>query len=114
VSLFKIPEYLAQAGICIFPSLWENFPNVCLEAMSAGRAVIGSKNGGMHDMLSSINNNWLIDPNKVTDIAEAIIYLLENDNERMVYGERCRDKILQFYSRQLVEEIIPFYKSLAN
>ncbi len=40
-----------RGGICCFPSLWENFPNVCLEAMSLGAAVVGSDAGGMSEII---------------------------------------------------------------
>src|SRR5262249_55785352 len=30
-----------ETDICVFPSIWENFPNVCLEAMAAARGVVG-------------------------------------------------------------------------
>lgn len=41
----------AAGGVCCFPSLWENYPNVCLEAMSAGATVVGSDAGGMSEMI---------------------------------------------------------------
>ncbi|MFN9914476.1 MAG: glycosyltransferase family 4 protein, partial [Pirellulaceae bacterium] len=38
----QIPQELARTGIVVIPSLWENYPYSCLEAMAAGRAVVGS------------------------------------------------------------------------
>lgn len=50
------PEAVAQerldAEVCVIPSLWENFPNTCIEAMAAARPVIVSDAGGMREMLS--------------------------------------------------------------
>ena len=30
--LNQMPNMLSQTDISVFPSIWENFPNVCLEA----------------------------------------------------------------------------------
>ena len=42
---------IADATVRCFPSRWENFPNVCLEAMSAGSLVVGSNAGGMAEVI---------------------------------------------------------------
>lgn len=40
-----------SGGLCCFPSLWENFPNTCLEAMALGAPVLGSDAGGMAEII---------------------------------------------------------------
>jgi len=42
---------IRSATVCCFPSLWENFPNTCLEAMAAGAAVVGADGSGMAEMI---------------------------------------------------------------
>lgn len=42
---------LREATVCCFPSLWENSPNLCLEAMSEGAVVVGSDAGGMGELI---------------------------------------------------------------
>lgn len=97
-----IPQHLANADICLFPSLWENFPNVCLEAMSAGRAIVGSKNGGMRDMLEAPPCGLLIDPDKPATIAEALSTFLENPEMRETFGERARQIVLERYNADVI------------
>ena len=41
VPLADMPAYYRSADICIVPSLYDNAPYTCLEAMSSGRPVIG-------------------------------------------------------------------------
>lgn len=43
-------EY-TNASICAIPSLWENFPNTCIESMSHARPVLVSDQGGMREMI---------------------------------------------------------------
>lgn len=44
------PQY-AQAAVCAVPSLWDNYPYVCLEAMAAGGLLVVSDGGGMAEMV---------------------------------------------------------------
>lgn len=44
---------LRGATLCCFPSLWENFPNTCLEAMAAGAAVVAADGSGMAEMIEN-------------------------------------------------------------
>lgn len=104
VPLEKIPVYLADSALCVFPSLWENFPTVCLEAMSAARVVVGSKNGGMEDMLSSPQAGILTDPSNAEEIAEKICYLLENPEIKNEMAVQARQNILEKYNASTVGE----------
>lgn len=91
-----VPKYLASTAICVFPSLWEAFGLVCLEAMSAGRMVIGSKRGGMAEILDD-NAGVLIDPSDYRDMAKQVCEGLSNEELRFGYGQRGRDKALTHY-----------------
>lgn len=42
---------LRSAALVTIPSLWENFPNTCMEAMSLGKVVIASRHGGQAEMV---------------------------------------------------------------
>jgi len=80
----KLPELLSAADICIFPSRWENFPNVCLEAMAAGKIVVGTDNGGMAEMIENKKSGFLIPANSPTAIAKAILRLNKYDSDELM------------------------------
>lgn len=98
VELKAIPSLLAATDVCAFPSIWENFPNVCLEAMSAGRAVIGSSAGGMSEMLNGGQAGRLVDPHRPDQIAKAVVELFNDKNERMRLGQLARQRVLEEYN----------------
>jgi glycosyltransferase involved in cell wall biosynthesis len=106
VSLERIPEEFSKVGVCVIPSLWENFPNVCLEAMAAGRAVVGSLRGGMADMIESGESGILGSPDSPEDFAEALIYLLENPAVRESMGLRAREMVLKKYNFLSIAELM--------
>lgn len=97
----QVLKQLSATSICIFPSIWENFPLVCLEAMGAGRAIIGSKEGGMNEMLSD-GAGIIIDPLNTQQMAASIISLLSDDSLCVNYGEAARKKVLSTYNKVLI------------
>jgi glycogen synthase len=93
-----IPAILAKSDIGIFPSLWESFGYVCLEAMAAGRGVIGSSAGGMAEILHNPPGaGLLVPPGDPAAIAEAICDLLTHPEQRMAMGRAARVRALSEY-----------------
>jgi glycogen(starch) synthase len=90
----EIPRFLADTDLVVLPSLWENYPYTCLEAMSAGKAVVGSQNGGMKEILHHGKGGFLINPRKPGEIASAITWLLSHPDKRKEMG---------FYNRKQTE-----------
>jgi glycosyltransferase involved in cell wall biosynthesis len=115
VSYDKVAQILEETDICIFPSIWENFPNVCLEAMAAGKAVIGTNNGGMADMIQDNVNGLLIMPNSPTAIKRAILNLAHNPEKIASLGREARERILSAYNANKIgEETELFYQATIN
>jgi glycosyltransferase involved in cell wall biosynthesis len=94
----QIPDYLEETDLCVFPSQWENFPNVCLEAMSAARGVVGSSAGGMSEMLDDGAYGRVVDPEQPMELAEAIVDLLAHPEERKGLGRAARERVQTEYS----------------
>ncbi|MFK7983616.1 MAG: glycosyltransferase family 4 protein [Saprospiraceae bacterium] len=97
----QMPSLLSQTDIMVIPSHWDNFPTVCLEAMSAGRAVVGSKHGGMSELLAG-NCGVLVDPFQPKLMAIAIEKLILNPDLRNILGQNARAKILSQYNGEKI------------
>ncbi len=110
VSKAEIETYLAQTDICVFPSLWEVFGYVCVEAMASARGIVASKHGGMKDMLEDCNGGILVDPFEPQQIADGILYLLTYPKERIEMAHRSRVKAAGYYSNQLIDETENYYR----
>ncbi|MBN9351770.1 MAG: glycosyltransferase family 4 protein [Chitinophagaceae bacterium] len=107
----EMAQYYAEGDICIFPSLWEAWGYTCTEAMSMGKAVIGSKYGGMADAIKHGENGLLIDPYDYMDIAEKIEQLINNKILRDKLGSAARETIHNELSfERLVRKNIDFYE----
>jgi len=55
----QLLRILAQASIAVVPSVWENFPYSCLEAMATGLPVLVSPKGGMTELINDGECGWV-------------------------------------------------------
>ena len=72
-----LPEALRAAAVCCFPSLWENFPNTCLEAMAAGAAVVAADGSGMAEMIEEGRSGLLFRARDVGALRAALVSVLD-------------------------------------
>lgn len=109
----NIPHFYAQTELCVFPSLFESFSYVCAEAMSAGRAVIGSNKGGMVELLNNGSCGVLVNPRNIRQLVKAIDYLINNPKKRVELGQNARRRILEEYNAEKVGcSMEAFYKNV--
>jgi glycogen synthase len=101
----EMPQYYAATDICAFPSIWENFPNVCLEAMAAARGVVGSNAGGMAEIIEHGRTGLLVSPQSPRAVADAIMELLEQPDRRIAMGLAARAHVLSAYSPDVIEPL---------
>ena len=47
----KMLPLVSKASLVLIPSIWENFPNTCIEAMALGKVVLASRHGGQAEMI---------------------------------------------------------------
>jgi glycosyltransferase involved in cell wall biosynthesis len=78
----EIPRYIAASDVFVLPSISEGLPTVILEAMACGKPVIGTKIGGISDVLVNEYNGLLVEPRDVQGLADAIIRVLSDENLR--------------------------------
>ncbi|MFM7671951.1 MAG: glycosyltransferase family 4 protein [Bacteroidota bacterium] len=112
VSLQEVPGILSRASVAVFPSLWENFPNVCLEAMAAGKAIVASDQGGMVDMVTPCDGGVFVQPSDPRSIANGILELFRDPTRVQLMGARNRARATDYYGKKLVRELFDTYRAL--
>ncbi|WP_367353452.1 glycosyltransferase [Achromobacter animicus] len=67
----QLPAIFASARVVVVPSIYENYPYVCMQAMELGMPVVVSKSGGQAEMVGSDSScGWVFDwdqPNSFQD-----------------------------------------------
>jgi len=93
-----LPKYYNEADLYVLPSLQENFPFTLLEAMACGVPSIVSDVGGVSEIVDNKVNGIMVRPGSVKQIADAVIYLLDNPIVRERLGRKARETIEEKFS----------------
>jgi len=120
-----IPEeerilHYAACDLAVFPSLYEPFGIVALEAMSMERPVVVGAAGisGMREIVIPHGEEqcgFHVDPSNPTDIAWGITSALENAERRKWFGKNGRKRVLnEFTWDRIAEKTVETYEKIVN
>jgi glycosyltransferase involved in cell wall biosynthesis len=101
----------AKANLCVFPSHYENFPMVGLEAMACGKALVATERG-FSEYVENEKDGILIKPHDVGSLVNAVRYLMENEKTRKELERNARDKATQYDWTVIAEKYAKLYESL--
>jgi GT2 family glycosyltransferase/glycosyltransferase involved in cell wall biosynthesis len=74
----RIPDALASMDVLVAPSIWpENSPFVIQEALLSGVPVVGSRIGGIPELIQDGRNGLLFEPRDVDGLHGALMRLLD-------------------------------------
>ena len=94
----NVPEVLANIDIFVLPSLWEAFPIALLEALSMGKTTLATAVDGTPEMVSHLQNGYLIDPKNLQENITKGLKELCLDNElRIQLGMNAIDTVYSKY-----------------
>jgi glycosyltransferase involved in cell wall biosynthesis len=98
IDYTKVFEYLANGYAFIIPSRIDNLPTVVMEAFSCGTPVIGSKSGGIPEMIEDNVNGLLFEKENAADLAAKIIFLANNKDLHDAMGIAARKNFEQKFT----------------
>jgi glycosyltransferase involved in cell wall biosynthesis len=103
----------SNAYFLVLPSLAEAFPLVLLEAMASGIPVIGSKAGGIVDVIQNGFNGLLFEKGNWKDLAVKLRVLIEDNNLRERLSRNARDIAVKRYSwKAVAEKMLRVYRDI--
>jgi glycosyltransferase involved in cell wall biosynthesis len=106
-----LQPYYETASICVVPSRFEGFPNVLVEAMASGCAVIAADcPGATSEIVQHGINGLLVPPEDVGALAREMERLVRDDNERTRLGARA----LEVASRFSVDKIADLWEEVIS
>jgi Glycosyl transferases group 1 len=111
VPLNSLPNYYRSADVCVVPSVYDNSPYTCLEAMSCGRAVVGTSAGGTCEYLIDGESGIIVPPRDSAALATAILSILTDDKEQERLSTNARTRVLEkFQRKEIARQTVELYK----
>jgi glycosyltransferase involved in cell wall biosynthesis len=103
-----LKEETSKALAVIVPSeCYENAPLSILEAFAFGKPVIGSRIGGIPEMIDDGVNGYLFEPGNVDDLREKLDLVLSMPGKRITeMGQAAQKKVEKQYSADLHYEML--------
>lgn len=93
-------DFYPQVDVVVVPSLWhDTFPGVVFEALAFGKPVIGSRRGGIPEMLREGESGLLFEPDAPGELVAALRRLAGDGALRRRMGEAARASAQPFLDR---------------
>jgi glycosyltransferase involved in cell wall biosynthesis len=111
----EIADWHRWSQLFILPSDNENSPNTLAEAMVSGMPVIATNVGGIPSMVTDGKTGLLMEVRAPEQLAERIIYLLQNPQERRRLGENAHAVArIRHLPTTVADETIKAYQEILN
>jgi glycosyltransferase involved in cell wall biosynthesis len=106
-------ELWAAADIGINASLEEGFSNAVLEGMAAGVPMLVTDVGGNAEAVTDDECGRVVNPNSLSEIADAIVALSNDGNTRQRMGAAAKVRVEKLFSLDAcVDQYASLYSSL--
>jgi glycosyltransferase involved in cell wall biosynthesis len=111
----RLEEYYKNSTIVIVPSIYnDNFPTVIIEAMSIGRPVIGTRMGGIPELIDNGKTGFLVKSKSYKSLEEKILYLQHNKKVINILSRNAHEKSKLYHLKNHANKIESIYKKLIN
>ncbi|MBW1908171.1 MAG: glycosyltransferase family 4 protein [Deltaproteobacteria bacterium] len=109
-SLYPIIE---NARAVILPSIIDNFPNTCLEAMSFGQIVVGTEGTSFEEIIEDGKSGFLCLPNNPKSLLEKASRALGlMEKERNSISLNAKKRVSDLEPERAVQRLVEYYESI--
>lgn len=110
----EIKYAYACADLVLVPSIcFDSFPRIVLEAMAAGRPVVGTCFGGASEIIADGVTGYVVNPFNIEKMAEKILDILNDPQKKERFGNAGRERVeTDFNSRDKVNMLLADYREL--
>jgi starch synthase len=108
-------QLLTHATVFACPSLYEPLGIVNLEAMACGTAVVGSRVGGIPEVVADGSTGLLVPPGDPEALADALNTLVRDTALADAMGRAARERcVAEFGWRAVAEQTAALYSELIS
>jgi glycosyltransferase involved in cell wall biosynthesis len=116
VSRQQLINCYQHADVFVFPSVWnEPFGMPLIEAMATEVPVVATRSGGITEIVKDGKTGILVERNNASELAEATLRLLGNEDLRKSMGKTARKRAVEFFSwERIVDDLLYQYKNICE
>jgi glycosyltransferase involved in cell wall biosynthesis len=105
----RVPEILSMANVVVIPqrknlATLGQVPAKVFDAMAMAKPIIATNVSGLPEILDGCG--WIVEPENPEQLAEKIQYVLDNPEEAKAMGNEARQRCIEKYSWDVMEEIL--------
>jgi glycosyltransferase involved in cell wall biosynthesis len=105
-----VPAILGMLDIFVMPSAYEGLGLSIVEAMMAGKPVVGTRVSGIEELIVDQRTGILVPPGDPRALAEALLLLMESPQKREEMGQEGKKRAFEFFTiERMTEDLISFY-----
>lgn len=106
-----VHRFFPALDLLAHPSVEEGLGTSILDAMAARLPVVASRAGGIPEVVRHGETGWLVPPASPTELAGAIVSLIDDPRRRHDFGEAGRRRVVEGFSVPvLADQVIAAYE----
>lgn len=110
----NIERYYAAADIFVFPTSYDAFSNVCLEAMACGLPVITTTNNGASESIKEGEDGFILKTREPDELAKRIDELRSFPSLMTSMGKLAAEKAKNYTVEKHVSSVLELYERVRN
>ena len=111
----RLYPVLERSRVVAIPSLMDNLPNTCLEAMGAGRVVVATTGSCFEALIEPGKSGFLVAPNDADALAKGLIAAWRlGDGAREAIGQAARARIELLHPDRAIPELVRFFENVGR
>jgi glycogen synthase len=111
----ELPAYYQQASIFVIPSVYDALPKTVVEAGLCGLPAVGTRVGGIPQLIEDGANGLLVPPGDPDALADALATLLDNPERTRQLGREVRRRFAEEWDYEdLVDRQIALLERVAS
>jgi len=110
----EIQPYLKGCDLYVLSSRFEGMPNVVMEAMAAGKAVVATDVNGVRELMTDGKTGLIVPPEDPAALAGAVAEIIDDGNRLAGFGSQGRFRVREHFTmaRMIASLETVFYEKL--
>jgi len=107
-------KMMKMFDVFVLPSRYEGMPYVLLEAQAAGLPLVGTKVGGVRDIVQPGLNGYLVEVEDYRELALKLEDLILDPNKRRLFGRESQARARLFTVERMVRHTLEVYELICQ